>query len=55
MTDPADRPPATSPAGGRPFRCCAHCDHEDGYVHKGGCSDTFCTGYDERTPDGETP
>jgi hypothetical protein len=45
-----DRAPATSPAGARPFLCCAHCCHEDGCVHDSGCEDTFCTGYDERTP-----
>jgi hypothetical protein len=53
---PALHPGAgAEPAPRRPFLCCAHCEHENGYVHEGGCADKFCTGYDERTPDGELP
>jgi hypothetical protein len=44
------RTPAASPAGVQPFICCAHCEHNRGYVHDSGCDDPFCTGYDERTP-----
>jgi hypothetical protein len=50
MSAPDDRAPATSPAGARPFICCSHCAHGNGYVHDSGCDDPFCTGYDERTP-----
>jgi hypothetical protein len=56
MTEPTDRAPSASPEGAPPtppFICCSHCEHQSGYVHNGGCADTFCTGYDERTPNGE--